>query len=310
MLMRSRYPIRDWIEYLPAWLLLKGLGALPRRWALTMGYGIGWIVYWCWRRLRRVGLRNLELAFPDLSPPERKRILKRAFRNLGRLLAEFSQFPKLTPTNIHHLVKYEGLEYFLQARARGRGVLILTAHFGAWELSSLAHSLYGYPMHFLVRRLDNPRLHRLIERYRTLGGNHPINKAEAARQVLGALKRGETVGILMDLNTQPHEGIFCDFFGRAACTSPIIATFALRTDTPVVPGFLIWDEQERIHRLRFAPPVDLIRTGDPQRDIELNTTQFNRIIEQMIRQYPDQWLWVHKRWATRPPGEPDLYDTT
>jgi KDO2-lipid IV(A) lauroyltransferase len=272
-----------------------------------VGYAIGRLTYHGWGRLRGVGFRNLELAFPELGQPERERILKRAFRNLGRLLAEFSQFPKLNPTTIAQVVEYEGLEHYQRAAAQRRGVLILTIHLGAWELSVVAHSLYGYPMHFLARRLDNPLLDELTQRYRTLSGCRGIDKKRAARQVLRALKQGETVGILLDLNTQPHEGIFCDFFGRPACTSPIIATLALHTGAPVVPGFLVWDEDRQKHRLHFSPPVELQTTGDLQRDVNVNTTRFNQIIETVIRRYPDQWLWVHKRWHTRPDGETDLY---
>lgn len=266
------------------------------------------MAYYGWARLRRVGHRNLALVFPDLGPRERRRLLKRVFRNLGRLLGEFSQFPKLTPETIREIVTYEGLEHYERARAQGRGVLILTAHFGAWELSAFAHALLGYPMHVLIRPLDNPRLDRLIARYRTLSGNRLIPKREAARQVLRALRAGETVGVLMDLNTQPQEGLFCDFFGRPACTSALIARSALRTGAPVIPGFLIWDERTRTHILHFDPPVPLIRTGDAHRDAHLNTERFNKVLEDFIRRYPDQWLWVHKRWHTRPPGEPSLYD--
>lgn len=305
--MNTRSRVRDWIEYVPVYLLLKGIGLLPRPWALLAGYAIGRLTYHGWRRLRRVGFRNLELAFPELSLQQRRRILKRTFRNLGRLLAEFSQFPKLNPANIAQVVEYEGLEHYQQAAAQGRGVLILTAHLGAWELSSFAHSLYGYPMSFLARRLDNLLLDRLTQRYRTLSGCRCIEKKQAARQVLRALKQGETVGILVDLNTQPHEGIFCDFFGLPACTSPLIATLALHTGAPVVPGFLIWDEGRQKHRLRFEAPVQLQMTGDLRHDVQINTARFNQLVEAMIRRYPDQWLWVHKRWHTRPDGETDLY---
>jgi len=305
--MKTRSRVRDWVEYAPAYLLLKGIGLLPRRWARHAGYAIGRLTYHGWRRLRQVGFRNLELAFPELDQSERERILKGAFRNLGRMLAEFSQFPKLNPTNIAQVVEYDGLEHYQQAAAQGRGVLILTAHLGAWELSSFAHSMYGYPMHFLSRHLDNPLLDAFTQWYRTLSGCRGIDKKQAARQVLQALRRGETVGILLDLNTQPQEGIFCDFFGLPACTSPIIATLALHTGAPVVPGFLVWDEGRQKHRLQFGPPVELRTTGDLQQDVKVNTTQFNQIIETIIRRHPDQWLWVHKRWHTRPDGEADLY---
>ncbi|MCS6804299.1 MAG: lysophospholipid acyltransferase family protein [Acidobacteriota bacterium] len=305
--MKARSLIRDWLEFIIAFAVLKGLGMLPRSWALTAGCVIGQLTGHVWRRLRRVGRRNLELAFPDMSQAERDRVLRGAFRNLGRLLGEFSQFPKLTPANVSEIVEYDGLEHYQQASAQARGVLILTAHIGAWELSSFAHALFGYPMYVLARRLDNPRLDRLIERYRRSSGVLVVNKTDSVRHVLQALRRGATVGILLDLNTQPHEGIFCDFFGRPACTSPIMAMLARRTGAPVVPGYLIWDEQRKKHRLHFEPPVPLQTTDDAQRDIQLNTTRFNQVIEQIIRRHPDQWLWVHKRWHTRPTGEPDLY---
>ncbi|GBC81141.1 Lipid A biosynthesis lauroyltransferase [bacterium HR10] len=300
--------IRHWLEYASAWVMLKTLGSLPRSWALAIGERVGWLTYYAWRRLRKVGHRNLMLAFPMLSAHERRHLLKRSFRNLGRLLGEFSQFPRLTPETIRAIVTYEGLEHYERARAHGRGVLILTAHFGAWELSAFAHALYGYPMAVVVRPLDNPRLDRLIEAYRTLSGNRLISKRDAARHILRALRAGETIGVLMDVNTQPHEGLFCEFFGRPACTSPLIARLALRTGAPVVPGFLIWDERTRTHVLHFDPPIPLIRTGDQERDVQLNTERFNQILESVIRRYPDHWLWVHKRWQTRPPGEPPLYD--
>jgi KDO2-lipid IV(A) lauroyltransferase len=300
--------LRHWLEYVPAWLLLKALGCLPRRWALALGERLGLLAYYAWGRLRRVGHRNLALAFPQMSVRERRRLLERAFRNLGRLLGEFSQFPKLTPETIRTIVTYEGLSHYERARAQGRGVLVLTAHFGAWELSAFAHALYGYRMAFLVRPLDNPLLDRLIQSYRTLSGNRLIPKRDAARRALRALRQGETIGILMDLNTQPHEGLFCPFFGRPACTSPLLAHLALRTEAPVVPGFLIWSERTRTHVLRFDPPVPLIRTGDLERDVRLNTERFTEVLEAFIRRYPDHWLWVHKRWHTRPPGEPPLYE--
>jgi KDO2-lipid IV(A) lauroyltransferase len=305
--MKARSRVRDWVEYVPAYLLLKGLGLMPRRWALEIGYLIGGLTYRLWGRLRRVGLRNLELALPELSQSQRQRILQCAFRNLGRLLAEFSQFSKLNPANIAQVVEYDGLEHYLQASAQGRGVLILTAHLGAWELSAFAHAMYGYPMHFLARHLDNPLLDELAEQYRTLSGSRGIDKKQAARHVLHALKRGDTVGILLDLNTQPHEGVFCDFFGLSACTSPIVASLALRTGAPVVPGFLVWDETRQKHRLHFDRPVEISDTGDLQHDVKVNTTRFNAIIEAAIRRHPDQWLWVHKRWHTRPQSQADLY---
>ncbi len=158
-----------------------------------------------------------------------------------------------------------------------------------------------------MRPLDNPYLDGLVRRYRTMHGNIPILKDDPVRELLKAMKAGATVGILMDTNMTPPEGIFVDFFGIPACTASGLARIALRTDAAVLPGFTLWDPVLRRYRLRFDPAVKLIRTGDNEADILANTQLFTKIIEDFVRHYPDQWLWVHRRWKTRPPGQPPLY---
>jgi KDO2-lipid IV(A) lauroyltransferase len=247
------------------------------------------------------------MVLPELTDVERERILRGCFDNLGRLLVEFTHFPELNKSNISQFVVHEGLENYLEGLRRGRGVIFMTAHFGAWELSSFAHSVHGYPLKFVVRPIDNPRVERLISHYRTLSGNVPIQRRSAARDILKALRDNEAVGILFDQNTTRSEGVFADFFGIPAATTPAIATFALRTGAAVVPGFLIWDERAGKHRLRLDPPVELVETGDLSRDVIENTKRFNRILEGYVRKYPEQWLWIHRRWKTRPEGEPSIY---
>ena len=247
------------------------------------------------------------MTMPKLSSAECESILRACFDNLGRLLVEFSHFPDLNPSNISRYVVYEGFENFSEGVRRGKGVLFLTGHFGAWELSSFAHSIYGHPMKFVVREIDNPRVERLISGYRTLGGNAPVRRQSASRDILKALRNNETVGILMDQNTVREEGVFADFFGIPAATTPAVATFALRTGAAVIPGFLIWDETLQKHRLHFDPPLELIQTGDRTTDILENTRMFNKVLENYVRKNPDQWLWIHRRWKTRPEGEAPLY---
>jgi KDO2-lipid IV(A) lauroyltransferase len=280
---------------------------MPRGAALATGRILSSAGYYVNARLRRTAHINLRLAMPEISPVERSAIVRSTFQNMGRLLAEFSQFPRITPENIGRFVTYDGFEHYHRAAEQGCGVLFLTGHFGAWELCAFAHGAYGYPLNFLTRPLDNPLIDKLIASYRTLSGNRPIDKNNAVRPVMEALRRREAVGFLIDVNTLPESGVFCDFFGAAACSTTGLAVFALRTEAPVVPGFLIWDEKLKKHRLEFAPEVPLIRTGDFKQDVLLNTGRFTKIIEDWIRRYPDQWLWVHKRWNTRPDGEPDLY---
>ncbi|HJZ68240.1 MAG TPA: lysophospholipid acyltransferase family protein [Blastocatellia bacterium] len=307
MVARKRSALRNLFEFIPAWLLLKVLGFLPRGCAMSVGKIFARIAYHLHGRLRRVGHRNLELAMPELSAAQRRAIVKRVFDNLGRLLGEFSQFPKITHQNISKLVEYDGFENYEQASRRGRGVLLLTGHVGAWELCAFAQGAYGHPLSFLVRPLDNPLLDEMVGRYREISGNQTIDKNRSVKPVLEVLRGGGDVGLLIDVNTLPDQGVFCDFFEIPACSTTGLAVFALRADAPVVPGFLIWDERARKHRLRFEPEVPLIRTGDFKEEVALNTARFTKVIEEYARRYPEQWLWVHKRWHTRPDGEPNLY---
>jgi Kdo2-lipid IVA lauroyltransferase/acyltransferase len=295
------------LEYALAWLLIRGISILPRPVARAAGIGLGQLVYLLHRKLRRVGMRNLQLAFPDKSAHERRKILRGEFTSLGRQLAEVCLFPSYTRENVTKIVVYDGFENFERAEARGKGVIYLTAHLGGWELSAFAHSIQGHPLHVVMRGMDNPFLDRFITHLRTMHGNRAVDKGNFVRGLLSAMKAGETVGILMDTNMTPPQGVFVDFFGIPACTASGLARIALRTDAAVVPGFTIWDRELRKYRLRFDPALALIRTGHEEADIVANTALFTKVIEQYVRRYPDQWLWVHRRWKTRPAGEKSLY---
>ena len=295
------------LEYALAWLLIRGISILPRPVARAAGIGLGQLVYLLHGKLRRVGMRNLQLAFPEKSAHERRRILRGEFTSLGRQLAEVCLFPSYTRENVTKIVVYDGFENFERAEARGKGVIYLTAHLGGWELSAFSHSIQGHPLHVVMRGMDNPFLDRFITHLRTMHGNRAVDKDNFVRGLLSAMKAGETVGILMDTNMTPPQGVFVDFFGIPACTASGLARIALRTDAAVVPGFTIWDRKLRKYRLRFDPALALIRTGVEEADIVANTALFTKVIEQYVRRYPDQWLWVHRRWKTRPAGEKSLY---
>jgi KDO2-lipid IV(A) lauroyltransferase len=299
--------MRRQLEYAAAWPFIKLLGVLPRPLSRRFAIGLGHFFYLAHARLRHVGMRNLELAFPDKTKAERARILRGVFTSLGRQLAEVCQFPRYTQENVGEVVVYDGLENYERAHARGKGVLFLTAHFGGWELSAFAHSLHGHWLHVVMRPMDNAYLDRMIQGYRTMHGNKVVFKDDFVRGLLAAMKAGETVGILMDTNMTPPQGVFVDFFGVPACTASGLARIAMRTDAGVVPTFTIWDESTGKYRLRFDPALELVRTGDLEADIVANTQKFTNVIEDYVRRYPDQWLWVHRRWKTRPEGQPPLY---
>jgi len=300
--------MKEWIGFVTAWLLLKLLGVLPRSLAQRIAAVIVRILLAMLPKLRRIADFNLRLAFPEWSDAHREGAIRNMTRYLGWQAVEFARFPRFKRENIEQIVEIEGHENFLEAQNRGKGVLILTGHIGAWEVSSFAHAIYGYPMHYLARPLDNARLDEFVNRYRGLSGNRPIYKNESARVVLKSLNNAGIVGVLADQNTLPEEGVFVDFFGKAACTTTGIARLALHTGAAVVPGYAYWDATAHKYKLRFDPAVKIVETGDSERDIFENTQRFAKVTEDIIRKFPDQWVWVHARWKTRPKGEPPLYD--
>lgn len=299
--------VRGWVEYAALWLVLKAAGLLPRKAARAVGAAAAGILFALQPKLRHIADANLRIAFPDWSETQRRDTIRRMVTQLGWMAGEFSQFPKYSRANIENFLKLEGNENFLAARSRGKGVLFLTGHIGAWELSPFAHAVYGYPLSFLARAVENSRVDKLVNRYRGLPGNLPIEKNRSAREILRVLAEGGTIGILADQNTLPEEGVFVDFFGLSACTTSGIARIALRTGAAVVPSYVLWDYGSKQYRLRFEPEIKLTRTGDEERDVLENTARFTRTIENVIRQHPEQWVWVHKRWKTRPPGERPIY---
>jgi KDO2-lipid IV(A) lauroyltransferase len=252
-------------------------------------------------RLRRVARINLKFAYPDASAGEREAIVDQVFLTLARMLWTFARFPQITAENVGTWIRYDGLEHFLEARKKGRGVLFATAHLGNWELSAFAHALLTEPMDIVVRPLDRSNVDRVVEARRQLSGNRIIGKWDAARPILRGLAANRAVGILIDQNTALSEGVFVDFFGRPACANAALAKIAARTGAPVIPGFALWSDQEQRHVLKFYPAVEM--TGDAARD----TQALHSVLEQVIRQHPGQWLWLHRRWKTRPPGEAPIY---
>ena len=289
------------------WVFVHGMRLLPRRLARAAGVAISSLAFLALGRLRRVGLRNLELAFPEMTAGEHEAILRLEYRNLGFLLAEFCKMPSYTAAITSRFIRYEGLDNYLRARQRGKGVLVLTGHLGAWELSSFYHSLMGMPMGMVIRRLDNPLVDEFVNRIRCLHGNRVIHKDDFARGLIASMRAGETVGILMDTNMTPPQGVFVPFFGVLACTASGMARIAEKTGAAVLPGFLLWEENEQKYVLRFGEELEVVHTEDAEQDALTNTAMFTAAIEKYVREYPDQWLWMHRRWKTRPAGAEGIY---
>ena len=289
------------MEYGAAAVVVGSLGYTPRPLANALSRLYVRLLDLALPRLRQAAYRNLEIALPDAGAEQHRQIVDGSFRSVARTLVSFAHFSRLDRGNISEWIRYEGYEHYEAALRHGRGVLFATAHLGNWELSAVAHALMSAPMHVVVRRLDNPKIDAVVERRRTLCGNRIIEKKDLARGILKALAKNEAVGILIDQNTNLSEGVFVDFFGVPACAGVGFAKMAAHTGATVIPGFALWSEQERRYVLRFYPPMEI--TGEPKED----TQRLHRRLEQVIRAHPDQWLWMHRRWKTRPPGEPPLY---
>jgi KDO2-lipid IV(A) lauroyltransferase len=299
--------MQESLEFAVVWILVRLIGVLPRNIARAFGTGIGSLAYRVVPRLRNVGLKNLSLAFPQWGNSHKDDTLRKLYRNLGWLLAEFCQMPKYTQENSRSFLRYDGLDRYLAARDKGKGVLIVTGHLGAWELSSFYHSLMGYPMSMVIRRLDNAKVDKLVNYIRCLHGNRVLHKDDFARGLLSAMRQAETVGILMDTNMTPPQGVFVPYFGKVACTASGLARVALKTGAAVLPGFMLWEEGEQKYVLHFGDEIVLDRTGDDEADAVTNTAKCTAAIEDYVRRYPDQWLWVHRRWKTRPEADEPVY---
>jgi len=296
---KSRLQVRA--EYLVAASLIGLLRVLPLSASQWLAGGITRTLDVAVPKLRRVAQQNLSFALPEIAAGRRSQIIDGVFRTIARMLVAVARLPLINASNVADWISYEGLEHYLEAKREGRGVLVATAHLGNWELSAYTHALMTESMHVMVRPLDNPLVDRLVEERRTLSGNRLIYKRDAARAVITALRRNEAIGILIDQNTTTSEGVFIDFFGKQASAGSAFVKFAHHADAPVVPGFALWDESAGRYVLRFYPRVPM--TGDIQAD----TQRIHTVFEQIIREHPDQWMWIHRRWKTRPAGESALY---
>jgi KDO2-lipid IV(A) lauroyltransferase len=276
------------------------LAHLPSDWGLWVGRRLGDLAYCVLPGRRAAARENLLRAFGGEQPRrELRRICKESFRHLGMTFVEACTFFFRPPSVMLSRVEVEGVDHLRAAVAQGRGVLLLTAHFGNWELLAAANVQTGYPLSVVARPLDSPVLDRLVVRFREGGGVEVIPKRRAVRRVLEALRRGSMVGILLDQNTSRREGVFVPFFGDLASTSKSLAVLAFASGAPVVPVFIHREPHGR-HRVVVEPAIPPPSTGDRERDILAFTAAFASIVEARIRQWPGQWLWIHRRWKTRP----------
>ncbi|MEA2625879.1 MAG: Kdo2-lipid lauroyltransferase/acyltransferase [Candidatus Binatota bacterium] len=306
---RRRSAFADRVEYLGVRIPVGLMRSLPFASAFRIGEALGDAAYLLARPQRRVALINLGIAFPEKSEAEKLVIIREGCRNFGRLAAEICHMSRVGPATVAETVAIDDRRYWDELnRASGTtGALVLTGHFGNWELCHHAAAAYGLPVHLIYRPFRNPYFDRFVGAERERAGTRTISKREAAREVIRALRAKAVVVVPFDQNATGRWGVFADFFSVPASTHPGLARFAMMSEVPVFPAFLVRRGDTPQHELRVQAPVEVIRGGNREADTVENTRRFNRVLEEAIRQYPEQWIWMHKRWRTRPPGEPPIY---
>jgi Lauroyl/myristoyl acyltransferase len=264
----------------------------------TLAFVLARLAYYISLKHRLITIHNLMRSFPDKSLKEIIRLAKESYVAFMIVVADFVDIPHLNKENLHKWISVEGLDNYTKACKEGKGVLIFSAHFGNWEIGNAALAIMTQPFVFIYRIFDSPLMERLITGVRASYGNISLSKENAMRPMIRLLKSGVTINILIDQNVAWYEGVFVDFFGRKACTSPGLALLTLFTKAPVLPVFTRRLPDGK-YMLEIGEKVEIVISGNRDADVLTNTQNFNKIIEDKIRQYPAQWFWMHQRWKTK-----------
>jgi KDO2-lipid IV(A) lauroyltransferase len=286
---------------------VAALGALARGLGEGGARRLGRLLGAAWHRVdrahRRIARENLRLAFPTLPDAGRAAIERAAFRHFAAVGVDLLRFPSYAAVDAASLAAISGWEHLEAAHASGRGVLVASGHFGHWELVALLQGLRGRPMDMITRPLDNPRLESQLARARSVSGNRVIHKRAAVRGMLRSLQSGRSIAIVIDQNYREENRMFVDFFGVPAATSPILGIVSVRTGAPIVPVFS-WPLADGRYAIEYHPPLWPAAAADRAAEAERLTIAFTALLESQIRLHPEVWLWMHRRWRTRPATEP------
>jgi len=271
---------------------------VPLSWRRLFFRGLLRLFYHLSAKQRLITLHNLRRAYPEKDIEELILIAKGVYRHLGLVAADFFEIPFITKDNVHEWVEFEGLEHIDKTFAKGKGLLSIVAHFGNWEMMTVSFPMVRKPMNIVYRPLDSPVLENLTAWVRTLNGNTVIPKGGSGKTITRLLGENKALGILSDQNVSAREGVFVEFFGRPACTAVGLAVLAMRTGAPVIPAFMPRMPDGR-YRFIIQEAVQIDDTGDYEKDLFTNTQRFTKVVEAMVRRYPDQWFWLHQRWKTK-----------
>jgi len=285
--------VRHRLEYLLVRVIAASVSVLPMPAARAVGAGLGRLVYYVDASHRRIALENLAAAFPGRPVAERGALARAMFAHFGSLLLELLKFGGYSPEQMLAAVDIEGEERVRLAQQQGKGILFFTGHFGYWEIQAIVHAARGYPTSVLARPLDNPYLHRWLERIRTRTGGSVIYRQGAVRRMLRELASNHGIAVLIDQHLH-SDAIYVDFFQRPAATTSALAALALRTGAAVIPVFALPLPGGR-YRLIYEHPVEPPPADDPD-PIRSFTQRCTDVLEMYVRRHPEQWLWMHRRW--------------
>ena len=288
---------------------LRIMEAVPLRIRAAFFEAVMLLVWALAGRHRKIARINLRIAFPEMADREAARVIRLCYQRLGTSAAEFVHIPKMDSRYIEEHVRFEGIEHVRRSeREQGVGVLAMTGHFGNWEVSSHAYATVFGPMASVVRPLSDSAWDRIVSERRELSGNRVIRKFDSAKAVMREIRRGTMVGILIDQNVHRNKGVLVDFFTKSAYTTDGIARIALALRSNVHPGFIFRDPKKKFHHVvKFCPAIEMDPTAPREEEVVRITRRCNEELEKAIRQDPTQWFWIHRRWKTRPPGEPNPY---
>ncbi|MGH7898935.1 MAG: lysophospholipid acyltransferase family protein [Candidatus Binatia bacterium] len=307
---RTLSPLHARLEFAVFSVPVSLMRSLPFPTAFRLGERLGSVAHRLARPQRRVALVNLRIAFPEKSDAERLAILAESWRNFGRIAAEFCHMFALDRANVAERVTFADPDFWYgeaQTVIGSTGILVLTGHVGNWELLCHAIGLYGAPIHLIHRPFRNELVGRFVNTERQRAGTNLVSKRNAAHELIRVLRRRGIVAVPFDQNATGRWGVFADYFSVPASTHPGLARLAELSGAPVYPVFLVRKGGTPKHEIVILPAVETVRSGDRRRDTVENTRRFNRVLEDVVRRHPEQWIWMHKRWRTRPPGEPPIY---
>ena len=290
--------MKDWCYEFAVKLMGACVSRLPNSLALVVGAGFGRLAFWFAATERCRACEQLRRSL-NISDNRRATVIaKRCFENLGKNVVEFLRFPFMDAAQLQRIVILEGASHIEAALARGKGAIILTGHFGNWELLAASISAQVAPLTPIVRELRSARLNTLVSSYRAQAGYATIDRDTGLRSALRCLKRNQLLGIVADVDTKVN-GVFVDFFGKPAYTPYSPVAIALKTGAAILPSFII-RQPDGTHRAIIEPPLALERAAVNEEELVVNTQKFTKIIEGYIRRYPEQWVWMHERWKTCP----------